>query len=105
MYKRQLSDNDHEVIGALFHVVNDVERVGDHSENIAEQAQVIIEGRASLSSDAIEELHMMENMVYSVLDDSFKMFLTGSANLEPVSYTHLDVYKRQGLGRYGPEKC
>ena len=78
----ELSDNDHEVIGALFHVVNDVERVGDHSENIAEQAQVIIEGRASLSSDAIEELHMMENMVYSVLDDSFKMFLTGSANLE-----------------------
>ena len=34
----ELEDNDRQLVGSLFHVVNDFERIGDHSENIAEQA-------------------------------------------------------------------
>ncbi len=31
--------DDRKLLGALFHVVSDIERVGDHAENIAEDAK------------------------------------------------------------------
>jgi phosphate:Na+ symporter len=73
-----LEDNDREIVGALFHVVNDIERIGDHSENIGEQAQIVIDGKASLSGSASNELHEMQNLILTILDDSFRLFLKGS---------------------------
>ena len=78
----ELEDNDREIVGALFHVVNDVERIGDHSENIGEQAQIIIDGKASLSSVASGELHGMQNLIVTILDDSFQLFFKGSNDAE-----------------------
>ncbi|XOQ43978.1 MAG: Na/Pi-cotransporter II-like protein [Clostridium sp.] len=77
-----LEDNDREVVGALFHVVNDLERIGDHSENIGEQAQIVIDGKASLSETAAAELHEMQNLIVTILDDSFRLFLKGSNDAE-----------------------
>lgn len=77
-----LEDNDREIVGALFHVVNDLERIGDHSENIGEQAQIVIDGKASLSSVASDELHEMQDLIVSILDDSFHLFLKGSNDAE-----------------------
>lgn len=77
-----LEDNDREIVGALFHVINDIERIGDHSENIGEQAQIVIEGKASLSNTASKELHEMQEMIVSILDDSFQLFLKGSNDAE-----------------------
>ncbi|MBN2557400.1 MAG: PhoU domain-containing protein [Clostridia bacterium] len=39
----EISSEDSRLVGALFHVVNDLERIGDHAENIAEFAQLRIE--------------------------------------------------------------
>jgi len=77
-----LEDNDREIVGALFHVVNDIERIGDHSENIGEQAQIVIGGKASLSGSASDELHEMQNLILTILDDSFQLFLKGSNDAE-----------------------
>ncbi|MFU0833019.1 MAG: Na/Pi-cotransporter II-like protein [Oscillospiraceae bacterium] len=77
-----LEDNDREIVGALFHVVNDLERIGDHSENIGEQAQIVIDGKASLSGTASEELKEMQNLIVTILDDSFRLFLKGSNDAE-----------------------
>ncbi|MVB10568.1 Na+/Pi-cotransporter [Caprobacter fermentans] len=81
-----LEDNDRQIVGALFHVINDIERIGDHSENIGEQAQIVIDGKASLSSVASDELHEMQNLIVSILDDSFQLFLLGSNDAE-LSFT------------------
>ncbi|OCN00954.1 sodium-dependent phosphate transporter [Clostridium sp. W14A] len=81
-----LEDNDRQIVGALFHVINDIERIGDHSENIGEQAQIVIDGKASLSSVASDELHEMQNLIVSILDDSFQLFLMGSNDAE-LSFT------------------
>ena len=35
----ELSDHEGSLVGELFHVVNDIERIGDHAENIMELAQ------------------------------------------------------------------
>lgn len=62
-------------IGALFHVVNDIERIGDHAENIADAAQRRIETGVSFSRDAQKELGEMMNMVNTILRFSFEMFV------------------------------
>ena len=77
-----LQDPDREVIGALFHVVSDFERIGDHSTNIGEMAQIIIDNKASLSEAAAKELKHMQDLVLTVLDDSIRLFEDGGRNKE-----------------------
>lgn len=50
-----LSDEQHIQVNILINVVNDIERVGDHADNIAELAQIVIDDRLHFSDDAIEE--------------------------------------------------
>ncbi len=51
-----LSEAEHTQITGLFHTVSDIERVGDHAENIAELAQSLIEKEVKFSEVAIKEL-------------------------------------------------
>lgn len=50
--------NDHEnaVVTSLLQVVGDMERVGDHSENLAELSEMMLEENTSFSEDALAEL-------------------------------------------------
>lgn len=66
---------DLENIGALFHVVNDIERIGDHAENIAESAVQRIETGVGFSKEAQRELGEMSDMVNTILRFSFEMFV------------------------------
>lgn len=61
-------------IGALFHVVNDIERIGDHAENIADAAVRREETGVGFSKEAQRELGEMMDMVNTVLRFSFEMF-------------------------------
>ena len=62
-------------IGALFHVVNDIERIGDHAENIADAAAQRIETGVGFSKEAQKELGEMLDMVNTILRFSFEMFV------------------------------
>ncbi|MBD5489183.1 MAG: Na/Pi cotransporter family protein [Lachnospiraceae bacterium] len=62
-------------IGALFHVVNDIERIGDHAENIAEAAERRIKTGVGFSKEAQRELGEMMNMVNTILRFSIEMFV------------------------------
>lgn len=62
-------------IGALFHVVNDIERIGDHAENIADAAKRRIETGVGFSKEAQKELGEMLDMVNTILRFSFEMFV------------------------------
>ena len=70
----ELEDNDRQLVGSLFHVVNDFERIGDHGENIAEQAIQLQTTKTAFSEQAIKELHQMQDSVICVLDDSCRLF-------------------------------
>lgn len=61
-------------LGALFHVVNDIERIGDHAENVADCAKRRIEQGISFSKDAQKEMGDMLNMVNTILMFSVEMF-------------------------------
>jgi len=62
-------------IGALFHVVNDIERIGDHAENIADAAVRREETGVGFSREAQRELGEMIDMVNTILRFSFEMFV------------------------------
>ncbi len=69
---------DAKMIGGLFHVVNDIERIGDHAENIADNAVKRREGNISISKDAQHELGEMLDMVNTIIRYSVDMFANGT---------------------------
>lgn len=64
-------------IGALFHVVNDIERIGDHAENVADAAKQRKEEGVSFSKEAQKELGEMLDMVNNLIRYSVDMFVKG----------------------------
>ncbi len=61
-------------IGALFHVVNDIERIGDHAENIADAARQRKEEGIDISKTARRELGDMLEMVNKIIQYAIEMF-------------------------------
>lgn len=62
-------------IGGLFHVVNDIERIGDHAENVADAARERKKTGVSISKDAQKELGEMLDMVNTIIRYSVDMFV------------------------------
>ncbi len=83
--KEQLPLADSLRIGGLFHVVNDIERVGDHAENFADFAVSFSEEGLELSKKAFKEFHDMYGEVQKLLELSLEMFRTGNTqNLQQI---------------------
>lgn len=66
--------DDSKSIGALFHVVNDIERIGDHAENLADSARNRIAENISFSDAGLEELKEISTKVNKILEYSIDMF-------------------------------
>lgn len=65
-------------IGGLFHVVNDIERIGDHATNIAETAQLRKERNIDFSKSAYNEMELMMEAINENLQYAIDTFLTKS---------------------------
>lgn len=65
---------DTKLIGGLFHVVNDIERIGDHAENFADSAKMRIEDQVGFSEKARKQLEDMMDKVVTILEYSLDMF-------------------------------
>ena len=72
---------DRKKLGALFHVVSDIERVGDHAENIAEDVEKLIDMKEDINGRAGDEIRRMQEMTVKILHLSMDMF-----NLEDDSH-------------------
>lgn len=66
--------DDKQSIAGLFHVVNDIERIGDHAENIADAAVSRIERKIDFSEQAKRELSGMLDKVIKVTTYALDMF-------------------------------
>ena len=67
-----------EAMGGLFHVVNDIERVGDHAENFADSAKSRIERKLEFSDKAKKQMREMTADVIQILEYSLDMFTSKS---------------------------
>ena len=69
-----LGEQDTLLVGSLFHVINDMERVGDHSQNILEAAQLRHNEEIKFSEKAVKELDDLSAMVTAQLDRAMDLF-------------------------------
>lgn len=65
---------DKKSIGGLFHVVNDIERIGDHAENVADAARKRMEDQVEFSPQAKRELSEMLDAVVTITTYALDMF-------------------------------
>ncbi len=70
----EVDQADEQIIGSYFHVVNDLERIGDHAENFYEIGAEMQEKELSFSAPAIEELKEMCSVVTEMFDISKDAF-------------------------------
>jgi len=85
-YLIQLSERDlgpaqAEKLPVLVHTVNDIERVGDHAENLAELAERRIQQRLPLSDQAISELRNMYDRADGMMDEVASALETGNKDM------------------------
>lgn len=67
-----LTERQTAVVNDLFYTVSDIERVGDHAENLAEFVQYRIDHQVVFSEDAKEELKAMCDAVLDCYNSSVK---------------------------------
>ena len=65
-----LRSEDIRLVGSLFHVVNDLERIGDHSMNIVEIGSARKKEKLRFSGKAEREIEELSGIVTSMLDKS-----------------------------------
>ncbi|MGL4912850.1 MAG: Na/Pi cotransporter family protein [Romboutsia sp.] len=70
--KTSLNDESRESVDELFNIVNDIERIGDHAENIAELAESMLEKDLNLSKEGLDELVQMYNKVVETYSCALK---------------------------------
>jgi len=70
--RASLTYEQHGTLTTLLNTVNDLERVGDHADNMAELAQYRIDNKVKLSDSALDELHKM----FENVEDAFALSLT-----------------------------
>lgn len=73
--KLELSDKEKGIVAATFHVVSDIERIGDHAENIADLALQKINKKLTYSEEAIEQLNQMYDNTLSALDIAIQSYV------------------------------
>lgn len=76
-----LNDKDNETVTSLLNTVSDLERVGDHAENIVELAEEMNKEGISFSEMALVELEEMSKTTIGSYDNAIK-----SMELDDVSY-------------------
>lgn len=74
LMSKDLSATDDKKVGSYYHVVSDIERVGDYAENIMEYALKLREESMSFSEEAVQELRNMTKTVCELFDFSFTAF-------------------------------
>ncbi len=110
----ELQDADSKMTGSLFHVVNDLERIGDHAENIIENVEDCIQKSIDLSEDAMKELQDICKNALIVLDGALDMLKNQKFDDEQAAYIfnveetiddQTDDSKKMHVARLNERKC
>lgn len=70
----KVSAEDEKTIGSFFHVINDIERIGDHADNFYDLSIKMIDNDLAFSDHAKEELKEMYDVITKMFDLSLHAF-------------------------------
>lgn len=88
-----LSQHDTYLVGSLFHVVNDLERIGDHATNIVEIGQTRQKEKLKFSAKAEREIEDLTALVTQMLNKSISIVKRQSS--EPADISEVEVLESQ----------
>ena len=72
---------DETLIGAYYHVINDIERIGDHAYNFMEMAKKMKDEDLQFSSIAIEEFKVFEKVIKDMFGFAHQLFMEKDMDL------------------------
>jgi phosphate:Na+ symporter len=76
-----ISEDQRYKVSALFNTIHDIERIGDHAENLAEIAQYKADNKISFSDFAIDELRLISEKVDGALSNALEALKTEEPKL------------------------
>ena len=69
-----ITEVDTNRIASMIKIISDIERIGDHSKNIAELAEEVSTSKLTFTSDALEELRLMYNYTIESIKSSYASY-------------------------------
>lgn len=93
-----LSDKDNEMVTSLLNTISDMERIGDHADNIVELAEEMKAEGISFSEVALEELDAMTETTLGSYDNAIKALELGE-----VSYAVKTAFLEQQVDKMEKE--
>ena len=109
-----IEDHDRQVVAAMYSAIQDLERIGDHAENIVEYTRTVIEDNLRFSDTAIKEMRDICEKCRKLMELSFAMFNAQGASpqmVEKIIQTEDEVdeckdeYKMRHIARMDAGEC
>lgn len=69
-----ITEVDTNRITSMIKIISDIERIGDHSKNIAELAEEVATTKLTFTADALEELKLMYNYTIESINSSYASY-------------------------------
>lgn len=88
---KEISFKDELMLASFYHVVSDLERVGDYSENIMEYAEELQRLKTTFSDMAIAQLDEMTEAIHKVFEFAVKAFEYQDMELLETVYKYEDM--------------
>ncbi|MEG0978690.1 MAG: Na/Pi cotransporter family protein [Oscillospiraceae bacterium] len=110
----ELNDRDILKVAAFMRVIGDIERIGDHAENILEYSQIRDDNKLKFSSNAFDEINTMMDKVKVIIEESMQMFLKDEQDDELKSKIYAeeqevddltDEYRNRHIKRLSNGEC
>ena len=76
-----LSKQNAEKVSKMFNIISDIERIGDHAENISEYTLGMVENGYKLSEAAAGELKELNDVVLDLMDNALTVYELGNSTL------------------------
>ena len=94
--KCDLSDKEKNIVAATFHIVNDIERIGDHAENLADLTVQKINKSLDYSEDALSELDSIYGSTLEALDIAIESYENRDVNkAKSIAEVEAQIDKKQ----------
>lgn len=79
-----IEDHDRQVVAAMYSAIQDLERIGDHAENIVEYTRTVLENNLKFSDTALSEMRDICEKCRTLMELSFAMFNAQGASPEMI---------------------
>lgn len=74
--KSGLNEHDHIYLSTTFRSIRDIERIGDYAENIAEYADDLQKTGDTFSSEALNEILQLKDLIHKLYDKAIEAYKT-----------------------------